>query len=58
MGALLLASLLILPILISYALRAVTGDTLSAVVFALILLVSMLARFSGRPIAAGDLKKW
>lgn len=58
MRALIVASLVIFPRLMSFALRAVTGDGLSAIVFALVLLVSVLAWFSGRPIAAGDLKKW
>ena len=58
MRILLIASLVILPLLLFYALRAVTGDTLSAVVFGLMLIITVISWFGGRPARAGELKKW
>lgn len=58
MRILLIASLAIVPLLLFYALRAVTGDALSAVVFGLMLIITILSWFGGRPVAAGQLKKW
>ena len=51
MRALVIASLVILPLLLFYALRAVTGDALSGVVFGLIILVTVAAWFGGHPVS-------
>lgn len=58
MRALIIASVVIVPFLLFYALRAVTGDALSAVVFGLIIFVTVAAWFGGRPVGAGEPKKW
>lgn len=58
MRALLIASLVIIPVMLFYALRAVTGDPISAVGLGLILFVTVAAWFGGRPVSAGELKKW
>ncbi|HEY5721734.1 MAG TPA: hypothetical protein VIT45_05380 [Allosphingosinicella sp.] len=58
MRALLIASLIIIPLIVFYALRAVTGEPLSAVVLGLILFVTVASWFGGRPARAGGLKKW
>ena len=53
MRALLIASLIIVPLMLFSALRAVTGDALSAVVLGLILFVTVASWFGGRPVAGG-----
>ncbi|MBV8686809.1 MAG: hypothetical protein JOZ90_10555 [Alphaproteobacteria bacterium] len=58
MRILLIASLVILPLLIFYALRAVTGDPLSAIIFGLMIFVTVAAWLGGRPAASGALKRW
>lgn len=58
MRILLVAAIGVLPLLLFSALRAVTGDGLSAVVFGLIIIITGVAWFAGRPVAAGELEKW
>lgn len=58
MRILLVAFLVIIPIILSFALRAVTGDQMSAVGLGLIIFVTVAAWFGGRPVSAGELKKW
>ncbi len=58
MRVLLIAALVIVPLLLFYSLRAVTGDALSAVIFGLIIFVTVTAWFGGRPVGAGGLRKW
>lgn len=58
MRALLVASIVIVPLMLFYALRAVTGDPLSAVVLGLIIFVTVASWFAGRPVSAGGLRRW
>lgn len=58
MRALLISGLVIVPLMLFYALRAVTGDALSAVVLGLIFLVTVIAWFGGRPVGAGEPGRW
>lgn len=51
MRALIIASVVILPLLLFYALRTITGDVLSGVVFGLIILVTVAAWFGGHPVS-------
>ena len=51
MRALIVASLVIVPLLIFYALSAVTGDALSGIIFGLIIFVTVAAWFGGSPVA-------
>ena len=57
MRALIIASIVIVPLILSYGLRAVTGDAISAAGLGLILLVTVIAWFGGRPVGAGELKR-
>lgn len=50
MRALIIAGLAFIPLLLFYALRAVTGDALSAVIFGLIIFVTLAAWFGGSPV--------
>lgn len=50
MRALIIAALAIIPLLLFYALRAVTGDALSAVIFGLIIFITVAAWFGGHPV--------
>lgn len=58
MRVLLIASLVIIPFILAFALRAVTGDPMSALGLGLIVFVTVAAWFGGRPVAASELKKW
>ena len=58
MRALIIASLVIIPLLIFYALSALTGDALSAVIFGLICFVFVASWFAGRPAGPARLRKW
>lgn len=51
MRALIVASLMIIPMILSFALRAVTGDQMSAVGLGLIVFVTVAAWFGGRPVS-------
>lgn len=51
MRALFIAAVAFIPLLLFYALRAVTGDALSAVIFGLIIFVTVAAWFGGRPVS-------
>lgn len=55
MRVLIIASLAIVPLLLFYALRAVTGDTLSAVIFGLMLIITVLSWFGGRPVSTSPI---
>lgn len=57
MRALLIAAALILLFIFFSAMRAITGDALSAVVLGLILLVTVISWFAGLPVAAKKLKR-
>lgn len=58
MRILLVAFLVIIPVILSFALRAITGDQMSALGLGLIIFVTVAAWFGGRPLAASELKKW
>lgn len=58
MRVLIIASLVIVPVMLFYALRTVTGDPVSAVGLGLIVFVTVAAWFGGHPVGAGELKKW
>ena len=55
MRPLIIASIVIVPLILSYGLRAVTGDALSAAGLGLILLVTVIAWFGGRPLPASSI---
>ncbi|MGZ8287204.1 MAG: hypothetical protein ACXW27_12695 [Allosphingosinicella sp.] len=58
MRVLIISALAIVPVTVFYALRAATGDSMSAVGLGLIIFVTVAAWFGGRPVSAGELKKW
>ena len=51
MRALIIACLVLIPIILSFALRAVTGDQMSAVGLGLIIFVTVAAWFGGNPVS-------
>lgn len=55
MRALIIAGIAFIPFLLFYALRAVTGDALSAVIFGLIIFVTVAAWFGGHPVATSPI---
>ena len=57
MRPILIASLAIIPLILFYALRDVTGDPIIAVVFGLLFLVLVASWFSGRPAAHGGIRR-